>query len=58
MKYRYLGKHTHNLIFRDVKTVLRRGDVVELPERVKHRKMGRRLVKVVPKKEVEKEKIE
>ena len=57
MKYKYLGKHPHNLVIKDVKTVLRRGDVVELPERVKMRKMGRRLEKVVIEKEVESEKI-
>jgi len=51
MKYRYLGKRRHNLIIRDVKTVLRRGDVVELPERIKSRKATQRLEKFVVKKE-------
>jgi len=56
MKYKYLGKWPHNLIIRDVKYVLRRGKVIDLPERIKKRKVGKRLEKVVIEKELEKEK--
>ena len=53
MKYKYLGNWPHNLIIRDVKYVLRRGKVIDLPERIKKRKVGKRLEKVVEIKEVE-----
>ena len=51
MKYKYLGNWPHNLIIRDVKYVLRKGKVIDLPERIKKRKVGRRLSKEIVEKE-------
>jgi len=51
MHYKYMGKQPHNLIIKNIKVVLRRGDMVELPERIKSRKARQRLEKTVVKKE-------
>ena len=56
MRYKYLGKWPHNLIIRDVKYVLGRGKVINIPERTKLRKVGKRLSKAIIEKEPEIEK--